>query len=401
MLHDTQAPHTAPIPGTGSSVPAPPKAPALRRAPASCCGAAVLSIVAAALIAQVGCGVEGDLLAPPVASVQRDCTVRVANAEAAGPVSLEYPGGSLWIWASLQWTPPEGGDALQMRNVAAWVSDTDETCRGELPLIGAEQGQPAVVLPLLQEELDDNASRQDGRRWALEPLGGPVHQGVGYLYYERRLLGPGIFDVHSVGVGLCVFDTPGHPCRRLETGPNADDPTLLFEGGPSWRSLSAAVEDDTAYLVVCTHAAAFNDPCVLSRVPVPALHDPVAYSWANWGADDGWTSDRFNGVALLDSAGQVTLRRSPTLDAWQLVVTDIWTSRVTLWLAQDVTGPYEQEGTLFDAEQPHDWFVIGGREHASLGSPDGSTIVVSYSSDPDGAGQQLHLVTLRLDARPR
>lgn len=353
-------------------------------------------------LATTGCDHDssrGEL--PSVAEVQQDCLVTVAGAKASGPAALEYPDGSLWVWGELSWTAPRGAEPLSVHNAGVWVSDASQACEAELSLIEDDAERPLVLLPLTAAEAEDNAARDDGRRWALQPLGGFVEAGRGYLYYDKQLLGPGFFDVRSAGVGLCVFDDPQQPCRRLESGPGSDEPTLLWTDGLPWRSSSGLVDGGHAYLLTCSHAAAFLDPCVLGRVAVEDAGDPAAYSWANWGQDDGWTQDRFNAAVVIDSPGQVTLRRSETLDGWQIVATDIWRSRLTLLFANDIDGPYQPQGKLLDAQRPRDWFIVGGREHLSLGSPDGSTLALSYSVDPDGQGQQLHLVTVRLEAELR
>jgi hypothetical protein len=178
------------------------------------------------------------------------------------PVSLEYPGHSLWIWDSVTFD-----DGSVITNVAAEVPGAGAACSGVV-LASDGTGAPQSLLPLTEEEQGENAERTDGRRLALVPRGGFTHEGAGYLYYEHTLLGPGIFDSELLGTGLCVID-PGVEsliCRRVVV----DGTDVLFS--PEARPLNQGglVDGDRALILGCRRASYLSEPCTVTGVPLGA-----------------------------------------------------------------------------------------------------------------------------------
>ncbi len=111
--------------------------------------------------------------------------------ELGAPVSLEYPGKSLWLWS----------------DAAAFVDDAAALCSDGPGLFRDGDGAPTPLFTLDSDELASNAARDDGRRLELVPVGGFSHEDTGYLFYEHRLQGPGFFDSELLGTGLCVSST--------------------------------------------------------------------------------------------------------------------------------------------------------------------------------------------------
>ena len=118
-------------------------------------------------------------------------------------------------------------------------------------------GAPASLLALTPQETAANAARSDGRQLARVPFGGFVYAGLGYLFYDHALVGPGIFDEESQGTGLCVRADQAVTCNRVTV--NGD--TILWK--PDQRILNSGglVVDDRALVYGCRRVASFSTPC--------------------------------------------------------------------------------------------------------------------------------------------
>jgi hypothetical protein len=275
--------------------------------------------------------IDQDIPGSRAGEVVADCVVPLADRGA--PTSLEYDadGVSLWIW----------------EDARALIRSAEGACRGEIePLAG-----PAV--PLLPEEEAENAARTDGRRIAVGPLGGFVAAGQGYLYYEKVLRGPGVFDSQPLGTGVCVLPSRTDPCVR--TG------QLLWTTARPWGGSGFVDGDGYAYIVSCQHAAAFEDVCGTARVRPGEAADASAYTFLD-----------FDGQFGADPGGAVTVLRD----------TGIARSDVP-------GGPFRLATIMFPAVAPESFFIGGGREHRALRV--GEVTAVTYDSRPSG----LHLVTFR------
>src|SRR5262249_2700770 len=160
-------------------------------------------------------------------------------------------------------------------------------CGGSLTLLTTEDGTPRTLLPLTDSELRENRERTDGRQLALVPRGGFVHDGSGYLYYEHRLVGPGVFDSELLGTGLCVLDAGQgtDPCRRIE----ASGSDVLFPPDVLPLNQGGVVDGERALIYGCRHSGSFTDPCTITGVPVGAAEDPTLYLYL--GVDDRWVRE--------------------------------------------------------------------------------------------------------------
>jgi len=142
------------------------------------------------------------------------------------------------IWRSL-----ELADGQIVPNAAAFVSDDNPSVCFGCDLWPRCCGGPrAPCSRSHQQETEANAARSDGRQLALVPFGGFVYAGLGYLFYDHALVGPGIFDEESQGTGLCVRADQAVTCIRVTV--NGD--TILWK--PDQRILNSGglVVDDRA-----------------------------------------------------------------------------------------------------------------------------------------------------------
>jgi|GEM_PF-2269819 hypothetical protein len=189
-----------------------------------------------------------------VGQLTSDCVVPVPDGVRSldAPVSLEYSDGSLWIWRSL-----ELADGRIVPNASALVSDATQACASGVSLGLDAAGAPASLLALTPQETAANAARSDGRQLALVPFGGFVYAGLGYLFYDHALVGPGIFDEESQGTGLCVRADQAVTCNRVTV--NGD--TILWK--PDQRILNSGglVVDERALVYGCRRVASFSTPC--------------------------------------------------------------------------------------------------------------------------------------------
>src|SRR5262249_30277394 len=153
----------------------------------------------------------------------------------------------LWLWESAAGTD----------GAAARVASVDQACRG-VALLTDATGAPASVLALTAAERAANAARTDGKRLALAPTGGVVARGVGYVYYDELLRGPGVFDVENLGTGLCTLAPGAVSCVRVADGAVlwAPDQQVLNQGG--------LIVGDRAILAGCRTVAAFEAPCTIA-----------------------------------------------------------------------------------------------------------------------------------------
>ena len=301
------------------------------------------------------CAVEMDTeVVGPHAQVLSDCTVEPSPGP---PVAVELPEGSLWLW--------EASSAV--------------VARGSDPCAGLSLGAPLV--PLLPEEIAENETRTDGRRIGVTPRGGFFAGGLIHLYYDLVVFGPGIFDAETLGTGLCTTADAATPCVR--------DASFVFPPDRGWPVHGVVGADGLAYLLGCYHAAAFRDLCGAARVAPERAADSTAYEYFSW-AQDGWIADPRQFTVAFENAGAITPSYDPAGGRWLVVTADIFSSEISLRTSAQPWDGWSDPEPLLSVVPPSDWFIGGGREHASLRSDDGKTLAISY------ANPTLHLARVRL-----
>jgi hypothetical protein len=319
-----------------------------------------------------------------VGEIVRDCLVPPPAGVAAldAPVSLEYPDASLWFWERVDFV---GGGPLF--GAAARVTSAAEACAAGPRLISDDRGAPASVLALTAAEQAGNGARTDGRRLALVPFGGVVVDGVGYLYYDQVLRGPGLFDEVPLGTGLCVLDQGARACERASGGAVLwpPDERVLNRGG----LVVGTGAGRRALILGCRRVGAFEHPCTLAGVPTASLRDPAAYQV--WNAFDGWVPRLTDATSMADEPGALTV--APFEGGYIATSLDIFASRIQVRRADQAMGPYGHRVEALAAVPPASPFVHGGREHAAL-RPEARSIAVTYQTD-GAAAPGVHLVTFR------
>jgi hypothetical protein len=317
--------------------------------------------------------------------LERDCALPLPAGvtELGAPAALEYPGETLFIWPSVTLS-----DGSVVRNTAARASDATALCDTGPELLLDDRGVPRSILLLSDEEMEQNSDRDDGRRLELVPVGGFVHEGIGYLYYEPTWLGPGFFDAEKSGTGLCLLEGEDS-CRRVEV----DGDTLLFPATARPLNQGGFVAAERALIYGCTHAASFSDPCTLSSVPLSEVTDPTAYRIYN--EFDGWVEEPTEATILFDRPGPLTVSR--IAGRFAAVGLDIFSSRFGVQFGLSPTGPFEPSQFLFQAVRPDGPFPGGGKEHPGL-RRDNGTLHVTYFTDHAGSDYGLHLASFQFGA---
>jgi len=329
-----------------------------------------------------GCIETLDEEASAIGELVGDCAVPTpSDIQSLGaPASLEYPDGSLWIWEELE---TKTGELIP--NVAAFVTSADEACEHAPNLVRDEDGDPVSLLSLNAEEIAANANRSDGRRLRLVATGGFVYGGTAYLVYDHAIVGPGIFDIESLGSGLCIRAENAGACERLAT---AGD-TILWSAGERILNRGGLVQDDHALLFGCQSFAAFDAICTVTGAPIERRTDPVAYQPYN--VFEGWVREPERATSLFDELGAVTV--SAFGDGFIAVALDIFTGTFSVRSSRDARGGFGRPIQIFTSAPTDAWFVSGGREHAGLRrSP--RTIHVTYGTS-EADESVLHLGSFR------
>jgi hypothetical protein len=320
-----------------------------------------------------------------VGTLRRDCVVPVPGGirELGAPTSLEFPDESLWLWAAVTLE-----DGREVRNVSARVASAADVCNHGPTLARDDAGEPLSFLALTAEEMLSNEARVDGRKLALLPQGGFVHDGVGFVFYEHTLVGPGIFESTLLGTGLCEFESDGI-CRRVVV----DDSSLLFPAESRPLNEGGLVLDDRALIFGCRNFAQFSRPCTVASVELSSIRDPSAYSYYN--AFEGWVADPLQASIVLDQLGALSV--SAMQGQYLATTLDPFAARFDVRFASEPTGSFERPIPLFDAVAPDTFFVGGGREHSGLRGTS-RVLNVSYFTNRAGKSYGLHLASFELNA---
>jgi hypothetical protein len=302
----------------------------------------------------------------------RDCVVPLPEGveELGAPVSLEYPGKSLWLWS----------------NAAAFVDQASALCSDGPDLFRDGDGAPTPLFALDSDELASNVARDDGRRLELVAVGGFSHEDTGYVFYEHRLQGPGFFDSELLGTGLCVLDPGEERCERLRRNASS----VLW--GPEQRFLNSGgvVVSERALVFGCRRVADFLRVCTMTGAPLDALTDPTSYQPYDY--FHGWVDDPLAASVVIEELGSVTV--SLARDGYLATTLDPFDGHVYVSLSEDLLSrQFSRRLDVFATPLPESGLAIGGREHSGL-RDDPNELHVSYVTDRPGAAG-LHLASFR------
>jgi hypothetical protein len=260
-----------------------------------------------------------------------------------------------------------------------WEADSALVSPGASPCGGVTLG--GALVQLLPDEIAANEARDDGRRTALSPRGGFFAGGLIHIYYDVNVVGPGVFDVETLGTGHCTTTGPTAPCAR--------DATLLFAADRGWPVHGVAGADGFVHLLGCTHPAAFEDLCGAARVPADRAADASAYEYFSW--IQGWQRDARQFTVAFENAGAITPSYDAAGESWLVFTADIFSSTISRRTSPQPWDGWSAPASILTVEPPPDWFISGGREHAALRSGDGHVFAFTYGNPT------LHFVTVRID----
>lgn len=288
----------------------------------------------------------GDVLSDCPAPIPLEIT---GPSGSAAPAALEYPAGSLWFW-------PNG---------RAFVPSAEDACSKLAFLSGP-------VVPLLTADAAENATRTDGKQIMVEPIGGFVAAGRGYVYYRKNLYTLGSFYFEYLGTALCTLDSPDAPCQRIGPEP-LWGPGDRATGGPGFVDA-----DGYAYMMSCRYDWVQSGLCMVTRVLPEQAGDRSAYTYAD--GSGGWTSNTAEAAVTLHAlfATPSYLAARHAYIAVFPVVSDQAHPALRVGQADRPAGPYGAEATMFPAEPSDNFFISGGREHAGLRRDD--VVTVTYDA---------------------
>jgi len=318
----------------------------------------------------------------------RDCVVPMPGDVVSWttPATVAYPDGVLWIFPSVNLS-----DGALVRGAATWLASADAACAGPPELLRKPDGSLASLLALNGPEVAANASRTDGRSFALVPQAGFSDAGVGYLYYDHVLIGPGASDPDLVGTGVCVLDIVAGTCARAV---DANGSTVLWIGD-DLPVRSAFVEAGTAYLLACRQPASLMQSCTLARVSPSGAATPSAYQYFD--AFQGWVASRAQGTQVLSDLAEVSLSCNPFLARYVVLLTDPFGGKVSLRTSVALDQSFGNLLPLFTAaaSSPDSW-IDGGAEQTSLRGEDGRVIHMLHGAG-SSAARELHFASYRFD----
>ena len=302
------------------------------------------------------------------------------------PATLAFPDGALWIFQSA--TLADGSTAP---GAALWLASADAACAGPADLLRTPDGNLAAFLTLDAAETSANATRTDGRWLALVPKAGFSDAGVGHLYYDHVLVGPGSFDFELLGTGVCVLDTIAGTCTRAV---DAVGSTVLWLGD-ELPIRSAFVDAGMAYLLACRQPASLMQSCTLARV-VPASAEMIS-AYEYFDAFAGWGASRTQSTQVLDDLALVSLSSNPFHGRYTVLLTDPFDGKVSLRLTPSLEQSFGSQVPLFTAVAPApDALFDGGAEQTSLRGEGGRVIHIAYTAG-SFATRELHLASFRFD----
>ena len=325
---------------------------------------------------------------PKAGTLLRDCVVPMPAAVSAwsAPASIAYPDGALWIFPSA--TLADGSAAT---GAAIWIASADAACTGPADLLRKPDGGPAALLVLDDAETSANAARTDGRALALVPKAGFRDSGLGYLYYDRVLAGPGPYDVELLGTGICVLDSIAGTCARAVDDAGS---TVLWLGD-DFPVRSAFVDAGMAYLLACRQPASLMQSCTLARVASGSAAIAAAYEY--YDAFQGWSASRTQATQVLDDLANVSLSYNPFHGRNTVVLTNGFDGKVSLRLGNVLDGSFGSPIPLFTAVAPAQGNLLdGGAEQTSLRGDGGRVIHVAYAAG-SFAARELHLASFQFD----
>ncbi len=291
----------------------------------------------------------------------------------------------MWTFGDTFLQRPNGIDGTTVLSATAGWSTRDAPLMLTEPVDA--QGVPAQLIPYTPEEIAANRADAVRNGFALWP--GPVIDTGGdralVLYQRIRRMGSGFF-ADSLGTarlraGETVAERAPQPLftpQRITLGDGATRDLLFGSEGVS-------IIDGFAHFFACAQEGFLNNVCRAGRVAVARADDRSAFSF--W---DGarWQPDASRAAKIIDEVGSgLSITFNPWLGCYLAVSGVILRSAAALRASDSVESGWGPSTAVRIEQAPagpilaantgeYDYLFL---EHPALRSPDGRTIVLSYS----------------------
>lgn len=335
---------------------------------------------------ELGTALSGELVSECVYPESRNITGQGSG------FSLSYPEGAYWIFDETI-IGTEGTGLGFLSSSAATANAAPTACEGELDYLLDEDGRVREILELTPEE---RAVHTDPDQPAVKlwPKAGFVHDGVGYVYYDKVLF-RGYFDYEVVGTGVARIRY-GEPAERLLPGKYAGEPSLLWRG-PGWGTGAVVANDGTPYVYGCQQTG-LDASCRVARADPARIGEASGYEYRS---GDGWSADASSATPVLDGTSYLSVSYNDFTSSYVAVYAGVLDNDVRGRTASTPYGPFSRASTkLFRGDEPADFAIGGVRQHPAHAGARGRDLVISYSSDDADGTTGMRVVRFRLPEQP-
>ena len=303
--------------------------------------------------------------------------------------TLAFDQGEYWIYGE---TWDDSGPGLRVLGSSATL-----VSQGADPCIDAQnvrdtEGRLLQLLEPTEEELARLAASNDDRALRLWPVGGFVHAGQGYVYYQKALVA-GVFDVTVVGVGIARLSYGGVG-QRVRVARYGHDPFLLWAAPDlGWGSGAWLAPDGFAYVYGCHRAGASEHVCRVGRVR--AAHAGDARAYAYWTGTE-WSPDAERAVAVLERLPGVSVAYNGHLGRFLAIHGRSLDDHLLGRAGRSPWGPFDEARQLLTGTRPENFWISGVQQHPAYERAEGRTLLLSYHTRPAQAAPGLRLVEVHL-----
>lgn len=312
--------------------------------------------------------------------------------DGSGALSLEFAQGDMWLFNETTIAVASG--PMPLSNAGAVLSGTPE-CGATWPMITDSSGRPRQIIPFTADEAAFNRDSAGTARIAIWPIGGFVHENVGYVYFQKAVV-RAFPDITIIGVGLARIEWNGS-ARRLEAHRFAEEPTLLWRSPErSWGQGAFIAPDGYVYLYGCGQNGGLTVDGAVARVRPEAAADPTAYRYYDV-RNDRWIATPANAATILEDAGPASVAWSPFLNRFIAVYAANLSNAIAIRLADNPWGPFRTPRTLFSGDAPARFWIRDVQLHSGHFEENGRVLFLTYYSAPDGGAAGIRLVRYRLD----
>ena len=320
-----------------------------------------------------------------------------------GGVSAVAWDRSIWVYGDTVLTQADARDTNWHHNSFSMTTDLDASdgITGFIEPLDSAGAPLHLIAPSPDEQAFNDAHAGDpceespcGARWAVWP-GAPIFDAArdrALIFYGLIYAEPGPFNFEGVGTSVAIWSDPDGLPERPVIDPDAEHPDLLFHAGePGWGA-AAAIVDDQLYNFACDGDDGPGHSCRLARVDLDELLDRAAWRYFD---GEGWSADMGEVAMLFEGAPILSVAWSEHLGAWLVVYSEPFSSKVRGRTAPELSGPWSQEQTLYDAGEDTPYDAV---HHPEYDEDGGRVIHVTYSRPTTGwFGTEFPLVRIELE----